>query len=95
MKVVNFTPYFYIKLPENYAFSVCRIEPENNIHVILEAFSAKPDFPLVIVGNWQNSAYGLELKSRFDSYQHLGLLNPIYDATNPIGLYFDLYSFEY
>jgi len=26
-------------LPEGYAFSVCRIEPENNVHVILEAFS--------------------------------------------------------
>ena len=25
-------------LPESFAFSVCRIEPENNIHVILEAF---------------------------------------------------------
>lgn len=27
-------------LPENYAFSVCRIEPENNIHMVLEAFAA-------------------------------------------------------
>lgn len=26
-------------LPESYAFSVCRIEPENNVHIILEAFS--------------------------------------------------------
>lgn len=69
-----------IPLPENYAFAVCRIEPENNIHVILEAFSAKSDFPLVIVGNWSNSIYGRELKSRFDNIPHLFLLNPIYDA---------------
>jgi glycosyltransferase involved in cell wall biosynthesis len=26
-------------LPENYTFSVCRIEPENNIHMVLEAFA--------------------------------------------------------
>ena len=26
-------------LPEKYTFSVCRIEPENNVHVILEAFA--------------------------------------------------------
>lgn len=69
-----------ITLPENYAFSVCRIEPENNIHVILEAFSEKPDFPLVIVGNWGNSTYGMELRSRFECFQHLVLLNPIYDV---------------
>lgn len=69
-----------IKLPKNYAFSVCRIEPENNIHIILEAFSEKSDFPLVMVGNWNNSTYGRELKSRFSNFQHLLLLNPIYDA---------------
>lgn len=69
-----------ITLPESYMFSVCRIEPENNIHVILEAFSAKSDFSLVIVGNWNNSTYGRELKSRFGNFQHLLLLNPIYDA---------------
>lgn len=71
---------FDITLPEGYVFSVCRIEPENNIHVILEAFSEKLDFPLVIVGNWNNSTYGRELKSRFGNFQHLVLLNPIYDA---------------
>lgn len=69
-----------IALPENYAFSVCRIEPENNIHIILEAFSEKPHFPLVIVGNWKNSPYGRDLKSRFGNIQHLFLLDPIYDA---------------
>lgn len=68
-----------IALPKNYTFSVCRIEPENNIHVILEAFSTMLDFPLVIVGNWNSSNYGRELRSRFQIFKHLLLLDQIYD----------------
>lgn len=69
-----------ITLPANYAFSVCRIEPENNIHIIIEAFLETPDFPLVMVGNWSSSAYGRELVNRFRNLQNVYLLSPIYDA---------------
>ena len=48
------------QLSEDYAFSVCRIEPENNVHVIVEAFAQLPSHFLVIVGNWNNSDYGLQ-----------------------------------
>src|SRR5262249_34331916 len=40
--------YSFLSAP--YAFNVCRIEPENNIRVILEAFSRIRRFPLVMVG---------------------------------------------
>jgi glycosyltransferase involved in cell wall biosynthesis len=66
-------------LPEIYAFSVCRIEPENNVHVILKAFSKLSAFPLVIVGNWNNSEYGRSLRERYASYENVHLLDPIYD----------------
>ncbi|SFS55276.1 Glycosyltransferase involved in cell wall bisynthesis [Zhouia amylolytica] len=62
-----------------YAFKVCRIEPENNIHIILKAFKDIQNMPLVIIGNWKNSAYGKELKERFYDYNNLYLLDPIYD----------------
>ncbi|MDD7603440.1 MAG: DUF1972 domain-containing protein, partial [Candidatus Limisoma sp.] len=39
-----------------YAISVCRIVPENNCHVVLEAF-ARTGQTLVFVGNWQSSDY--------------------------------------
>jgi len=65
-------------LPEMYALALCRIEPENNIHVILEAWSHL-QIPLVIVGNWANSSYGLDLKSRYSCIRNLYLLDPIYD----------------
>lgn len=64
---------------EPYAVTVCRIEPENNIHVILEAFSHLPGLQLVIVGNWQNSAYGKKLKETFCAFGNLHLLEPVYE----------------
>jgi glycosyltransferase involved in cell wall biosynthesis len=66
-------------LPTNYAFSVCRIEPENNIHVILEAFSKLDEQFLVMVGNWNNSEYGRALRQKYSSSDNLFLLDPIYD----------------
>jgi len=60
-------------------FSVCRIEPENNIHVILEAFSVLPDSYLKIVGNWNNSDYGKELKLKYKKFANLELIDPIYN----------------
>lgn len=66
-------------LPENYALALCRIEPENNVHMILSAWS-QLDRPLVFVGNWSNSAYGRDLKNRFGGTPNLYLLDPIYEA---------------
>lgn len=64
-----------------YAFTVCRIEPENNLHLILKAFETPPrKVPeLVIVGNWNKSVYGRDLKALFGRFDHIHLLEPIYD----------------
>ena len=67
----------HYSIPLRYAFKVCRIEPENNIHLILEAFSNSP-LPLVIIGNWDKSEYGRELKQKYASYPSTFLLDPIY-----------------
>lgn len=63
-----------------YSVTVCRIEPENNIHKILEAFSQLPDQQLVMVGNWKNGEYGIELKEKYSSYNNIHLLDPIYES---------------
>ena len=65
-------------IPEKYAFKVCRIEPENNIKLILEVFS-KINLPLIIVGNWSNSIYGQKLKEEYSDSKNITLLDPIYD----------------
>ena len=62
-----------------YAFKVCRIEPENNIHEVLAAFEQCEDMPLVLVGNWQASAYGQQLLEKYRRVPNLHLLPPIYD----------------
>lgn len=62
-----------------YAFKVCRIEPENNIDMILEAFANYPQMNFVIIGNWENSDYGKNLKSKYASLQNIYLIDPIYD----------------
>ena len=62
-----------------YAFGVCRIEPENNVHVILEAFAQNEVLPLVMVGNWEHSDYGKQLKLRYADNTNITLLAPIYD----------------
>ncbi|SMY10365.1 DUF1972 domain-containing protein [Flavimaricola marinus] len=66
--------------PARYAFNVCRIEPENNVHMMLEAFADNADFPLVCVGNWDRSAYGADLKARYKDAPGLRILDPIYDT---------------
>ena len=61
-----------------YAISVCRIEPENNSAMILEAFS-KSDKMLVFVGNWDKSEYGRMLKRKYAGLSNILMLSPIYD----------------
>lgn len=64
--------------PGDYSVSVCRIEPENNSHVILEAFAESGE-NLVFVGNWQRSDYSRRLKDRYEQCQNIRMLDSIYD----------------
>ena len=66
-------------LEENqYSFSLCRIEPENNVHVTLEAF-ARTGEKLVFVGNWLNSTYGKDLLAKYEHCSNIQMESPIYD----------------
>jgi glycosyltransferase involved in cell wall biosynthesis len=66
-------------LPDYYSLALCRIEPENNVHVILEAFS-KTNKNIVFMGNWENSDYGMSLKAKYERFSNIWMLNPIYDT---------------
>jgi glycosyltransferase involved in cell wall biosynthesis len=63
----------------DYAVKVCRIEPENNVHEVIEAFMEMPDQQLVMIGNWDNSEYGMIYKEKAKAYDNITLLDPIYD----------------
>lgn len=66
-------------LNTQYAFKVCRIEPENNIHIILEAFANVSNINFVIIGNWENSTYGKSLRLKYAHFKNVFMLNPIYN----------------
>ncbi|PVA00052.1 glycosyl transferase [Vibrio vulnificus] len=61
-----------------YALGLCRIEPENNVHVILDAFSSVSN-RLKFIGNWNASAFGQELKKTYSLNKNIELIDPIYD----------------
>ncbi len=63
---------------QNYAISICRIEPENNCHIILKAFS-QSNKNLIFIGNWDNSSYGRKLKAQYKLYNNIKIINPNYD----------------
>lgn len=73
----HYTLYPFLAKP--YAFKVCRIEPENNIQAVLEAFTKTDRMPLVMIGNWNNSEFGRSMKATYGQHPNIILLDPIYD----------------
>ncbi len=63
----------------SYFLSVCRIEPENHIAEILDAFAKTPETNLVVLGNWSLSGYAKRLLDRYRETPNIELLDPIYD----------------
>lgn len=63
----------------DYSISVCRIEPENNSHVILEAFTDVPDQNLVFIGNWGRSEYSRALRDKYQDKKNIVMLESVYD----------------
>lgn len=69
----------YPFLEREYAFTVARIQSDNNIEMILEAFEDGVKYPIVFVGNWKGSTYGREIKQKYSGYDNMVLLDAIYD----------------
>lgn len=66
-------------LPHEYALSICRIEPENNVEMVLEAFALMADRSIIFVGNWESNQYAKNLKARFSAFENIFLIGPVYD----------------
>ena len=83
--VTNVDPALYQKkysfIHNPYIFTVCRIEPENNIEMQLKVFSDNDlKIPYVIVGNWNSSDYGMRLYQEYSTKKNVILYNPIYTS---------------
>ena len=62
-----------------YAVSVSRAQIDNNIHIVLEAFEQYEKCKLVLISNWQVSAYGKMLYEKYKNKRNYILLDAIYD----------------
>lgn len=62
----------------SYCLGLCRIEPENNVTMILEAFS-KTNTRIIFIGNWNSSEFGKSLRDVYRKFNNIELLDPIYD----------------
>jgi glycosyltransferase involved in cell wall biosynthesis len=70
----------YPFLQHPYAFSVCRIQSDNQIDLLLASF-AQTSMPFVLVGNWSSSSFGRKIREKYQSIPHLHLLDAIYEPT--------------
>jgi glycosyltransferase involved in cell wall biosynthesis len=61
-----------------YALALCRIEPENNIDMILESFS-KTNKQLKFIGNWEYSDFGRKMKAKYQKFGNINMLDPVYE----------------
>lgn len=61
-----------------YSLTIARIQQDNNIELILKA-AINYEFNCVIIGNWNFSKWGKRLKIKYQEYQNIELLDPIYD----------------
>lgn len=67
-------------IDSNYALGICRIEPENNVEIIIEAFcDVGAEIPLVLVGNWRSSSYARQIYKRYSNHPNINLVGPFYD----------------
>jgi glycosyltransferase involved in cell wall biosynthesis len=65
-----------------YCLTICRIEPENNCHMLLAAFAEVGSGSYIFVGNWDDSEYGRQLRLQFGSRPGMDLREPTYDQEN-------------
>lgn len=69
---------FYGLEAGKYDLSICRIEPENNCHMTLEAYSGT-DLQIVMIGNWNHSDYSRDLYTHYKGHPAIKLIQSVYD----------------
>jgi glycosyltransferase involved in cell wall biosynthesis len=63
---------------QEFDLAISRIEPENNVEMILSSYAANTGRRLVYVGNWRNSAWSRELYAAYSGAPGISLIGPIY-----------------
>lgn len=71
----------YSFLTKKYYVSVSRAQFDNNLHMLLKAFSETPNKNLVLVSNWDNSEYGVKLKNKYSNFENIYIIDAVYDLS--------------
>jgi glycosyltransferase involved in cell wall biosynthesis len=82
VKKISLNPINILKYPflkDNYILNVARIQPDNNIEMIIKAFENIQSYKLAIIGNWSFSKYGIKLKDKYRDQNNIILLDAIYN----------------
>jgi glycosyltransferase involved in cell wall biosynthesis len=65
---------------KEYCMLLARMEPENNVHMVLTGFcSSSTAMPILVVGNTGN-VYGKKIKQQFGQDKRVCFAGPLYDA---------------
>ena len=67
-----------LKYGDDYSLAICRIEKENNVEMILEAFDQTRK-KLVFVGNWEHSKYARSLFEKYKARTNIMLMKENYN----------------
>jgi glycosyltransferase involved in cell wall biosynthesis len=70
-----------IERKRGHGLTVCRIEPENNLELLIEGFLGSSAELYTVVGNWGHSVYAQTLRAKYAGVHRLRLLDPIYDPS--------------
>lgn len=72
--------YSFLKLP--FDLSISRAQEDNNLHVLLQAYSQNPNRNLVLISNWVISDYGKKLKTEYiNKYSNIFIVDAVYNKT--------------
>jgi glycosyltransferase involved in cell wall biosynthesis len=69
----------YPFLVAEYILAVARIQPDNNMEMIIKSCIDIKKYILVIIGNWDNSEYGIKLRNAYKNNRHIIFLDAIYE----------------
>ena len=63
-----------------YFLLIARMEPENNIEMILDGYvKSNSEYPFCVIGNVESTSFGNYLKKKFSKYKGIRFLGAIYD----------------
>lgn len=69
-----------VKSLDGIGLTICRIEPENNLEMLIQGALMSKLRHYIVVGNWNHSSYSQNLRRRYENDERLLLLDQIYDS---------------